>query len=82
MTKQGAAVSSPPPLPTLVTMKRAANREQDRIDLENLRLYCPQGTKAPKESASAESATQLPAPGSLELKTMRRFETPESFRGC
>jgi len=23
-------------------MKRAANREQDRIDLENLRLYYPE----------------------------------------
>jgi hypothetical protein len=29
-------------LPTLVAMKRAANREQDRIDLENLRLYYPE----------------------------------------
>ena len=28
-------------LPTLVQLKRAANREQDRIDLENLRLYYP-----------------------------------------
>jgi hypothetical protein len=41
VTKQGAAVSSPP-LHTLVAMKRAANREQDRIDLENLRLYYPE----------------------------------------
>ena len=28
-------------LPTLLAMKRAANREQDRIDLENLRLRYP-----------------------------------------
>ena len=28
-------------LPTLVHLKRAANRQQDRIDLENLRLYYP-----------------------------------------
>jgi len=28
-------------LPTLVRLKRAANREQDRIDLENLRLLYP-----------------------------------------
>src|SRR5206468_9046615 len=31
VTKQGAAVSSPP-LPALVAMKRAANREQDCIE--------------------------------------------------
>jgi hypothetical protein len=41
VTKQGAAVSSPPQ-PTLAAMKRAANREQDRIVLENLRLYYPE----------------------------------------
>ena len=29
-------------LPTLVAMKRAANREQDRIDLDNLRLLYPE----------------------------------------
>jgi hypothetical protein len=29
-------------LPTLVQLKRAANREQDRIDLENLRLLYPE----------------------------------------
>jgi hypothetical protein len=29
-------------LPTLVKLKRAANREQDRIDLENLRLLYPE----------------------------------------
>jgi hypothetical protein len=29
-------------LPTLVRLKRAANREQDRIDLENLRLLYPE----------------------------------------
>jgi len=29
-------------LPTLVAMKRPANREQDRIDLDNLRLLYPQ----------------------------------------
>lgn len=28
-------------LPTLVSLKRAANREQDRIDLDNLRLLYP-----------------------------------------
>jgi hypothetical protein len=28
-------------LPTLVQLKRATNREQDRIDLENLRLLYP-----------------------------------------
>jgi len=51
VTKQGAAVSSPP-LPALVAMKRAANREQDRIDLENLRLYYPeenQGTQRQRQ---------------------------------
>lgn len=29
-------------LPTLVLMKRTANREQDRIDLDNLRLLYPE----------------------------------------
>jgi hypothetical protein len=29
-------------LPTLVELKRAANRKQDRIDLDNLRLLYPE----------------------------------------